>query len=81
MSGSVWLIVGSVVFMLGAAIGLPSVFMTADYDERFRIVTGHVTRWGVAQFGYSFGPLIASVGVVVGLETDGAAGIVQVLGV
>lgn len=76
MSGSVWLIVGSVVFLVGAAIGVPKVFMTADRDERLRLLEDHLGWWRAAQFGYGVGPSIASAGaIVVGAGIGGAAGV------
>lgn len=79
MSGSVWLIVGSAVFLAGAAIGVPKVFMTADADERLRLLTENVMLWRVAQVLYSVGPLLASVGVVVfGWERSGGTRVLLV---
>jgi hypothetical protein len=81
MSGAAALmvIVGSVVFLVGAGFGVPSVFMTGDSEERVRLLTSHVTRWRVAQFFYAGGPVIASIGVGwVGFNTGGGAGAVEV---
>jgi hypothetical protein len=50
------LIVGSVVFGLGAAIGVPRIFIEADPQARLRRLTEHLGMWRVAQPLYGLGP-------------------------
>lgn len=81
MSGSMWLIVGSVVFGVGAAIGIPRLFMTTDADERLRLLTDHAVLWRVAQVPYALGPVLAAIGVVeYGLALDTGVGVLLMSG-
>ena len=57
------LIAGSLIFVLGAAIGVPRVFTEADPQERVRLLTEHLTVWRLAQPLYGLGPLVVVVGV------------------
>ena len=64
-TSAVLLVVGSIVFGIGASIGVPSVFNTADREVRRELLDRHRTRWQLAQPLYALGPLVA--GVAVGL--------------
>lgn len=57
------LIVGSSVFGLGAAIGVPQVFTERDPQTRHRMLRERLTIWRLAQPFYGLGPIIASAGV------------------
>jgi hypothetical protein len=57
------LIVGSVVFLAGAAIGVPGVFTEPDPQARLRLLTEHLVAWRIAQPLYGLGPIIAAAGV------------------
>jgi hypothetical protein len=59
----VLLIVGSVIFFVGAAIGVPGVFTEADAQQRLRMLTAHLTMWRIAQPLYGLGPIVVAVGV------------------
>ena len=61
--GGVLLIVGSVVFFVGAAIGVPGVFTQTDPQARLRMLTERRRAWQVAQPLYGLGPGIATAGV------------------
>lgn len=72
-------IVGSLVFLTGAGIGVPSIFMTRDVKERVRLLTANTARWRAAQYLYAAGPVVASIGVgMAGLVSRGAAGFLEV---
>lgn len=74
-AGSLLVVIGSVVFLVGAGVGVPTVFVTRDSDERARLLTRHRTRWQLAQPFYALGPALAAVGVgVSGLDAGGAGG-------
>lgn len=60
---AVLLVVGSAVFLVGAAVGVPGVFMEPDADARQSMLEAHASRWRLAQPLYAMGPLIAAVGV------------------
>jgi len=74
MVASVLLIGGSVVFLVGAAIGVPRVFMEPDPDARLRLLRARPRAWRWAQPLYAGGPLLAAVGVVVLAASAGGAG-------
>jgi hypothetical protein len=57
------LIVGSVVFMVGAAVGVPKVFTEPDPQTRLRLLTEHPDAWRAAQPLGGLGALIATAGV------------------
>ena len=65
MVASVLLIGGSVVFLVGAAIGVPRVFMERDPGARPRLLRARPRAWRWAQPLYAGGPLLAAAGVVV----------------
>lgn len=62
-AGWVLVVAGSVVFLLGAAIGVPRVFTTADPQERADLLAANVVRWRSAQVPYAAGPLLVAVGI------------------
>jgi hypothetical protein len=69
------IVVGSLVFLAGAAIGVPRVFTERDPDSRLRLLQAGSTRWLVAQPLYGLGPLIVATGVgvlAVNASTRGA---------
>jgi hypothetical protein len=57
------LIVGSVVFLVGAAVGVPRVFTEPDPQARLRLLTEHLGAWRAAQPLYGLGPILAAAGV------------------
>jgi hypothetical protein len=57
------LIVGSVIFVAGAAVGVPRVFTEPDPQVRLRLLTEHLGMWRAAQPLYGLGPVIAAAGV------------------
>jgi hypothetical protein len=65
MVASLLLIGGSVVFLVGAAIGVPRVFMEPDPDARLRLLRARPRAWRWAQPLYAGGPLLAAAGVAV----------------
>jgi hypothetical protein len=70
----VLLIVGSLVFCVSAAVGVPRVFGERDPEARLRMLEEHIGWWRAAQPLYVAGPLIASVGVgVLAGGTEGGA--------
>ena len=62
-TGGILLIVGSVVFLIGAAVGVPGVFTERDPQERLRMLTEHPRAWQIAQPLYGAGAFIAAGGV------------------
>jgi hypothetical protein len=62
-TGGILLIVGSVVFLVGAAVGVPRVFTQRDPQVRLRMLTERLRAWQVAQPLYGTGPVIAAAGV------------------
>jgi hypothetical protein len=71
------LIIGSAVFLVGAAIGVPGVFTQRDPEVRLRMLTAHLGRWRAAQPLYGLGPLVAAAGV--GALAAGASGATRTL--
>jgi hypothetical protein len=61
--GAILLIVGSTVFLIGAAAGVPGVFTQRDPQVRLRMLTERLRAWQVAQPLYGVGPVIAAAGV------------------
>jgi hypothetical protein len=57
------MIAGSVVFLIGASVGVPRVFTQRDPQVRLRMLTERVRAWQVAQPLYGAGPVIAAAGV------------------
>ena len=57
------MIVGSTVFMIGAAVGVPGVFTQRDPQVRLRLLTERRRAWRIAQPLYGLGSLIAAAGV------------------
>jgi hypothetical protein len=60
---AVLIVGGSIVFLVGAAIGVPRVFTERDPDTRLRLLQDGLTRWQVAQPLYALGPILVAVGV------------------
>jgi hypothetical protein len=56
------LIIGSVVFGVGAAIGVPAVFTTPDPARKRELLEQHLTRWRIAQPFYATGPILVAIG-------------------
>ena len=67
------MIVGSTIFGIGAALGVPRVFPTSDRQARLRLLEGHSTRWRISQPLYAVGPVIAAVAVGLGLVAGDAS--------
>lgn len=61
--GGILLIAGSVVFLVGAAIGVPGVFTESDPQARLSMLTEHLTLWRIGQPLYGLGALITAIGV------------------
>lgn len=61
--GGILLIVGSVVFLIGAAVGVPGVFTQRDPQVRLRMLTERLRAWQIAQPLYGAGPVITAAGV------------------
>ena len=72
------LIAGSLVFDIGAGVGVPRVHTQRDPQVRLQMLEDGLVAWRVAQPLYAVGPLITAVGVGV-LATDAPAGWAQVL--
>jgi hypothetical protein len=68
---AVTIIAGSLVFLIGAAIGVPRVFTTTDPDARLRLLQNGITSWRLAQPLYGLGPLLVAAGAVI-LTVDAA---------
>ena len=62
-TAGVLLIIGSVVFGVGAGIGVPRVFMERDPRVRQRMLEERRAIWRIAQPFYGLGAVIAAVGV------------------
>ncbi len=62
-TAGILLITGSVVFLAGAALGVPRVFTEPDPQARLRLLTEHLGMWRAAQPLYGLGPAIAAAGV------------------
>ena len=67
------LVLGSVVFSVGAGIGVPRVHTERDPQVRLRMLREGAVAWRVAQPFYLVGPLIVPVGLGV-LATDVPSG-------
>ncbi len=59
----VLLVIGAVVFGVGAAVGVPRVFTERDPHARLRMLEERLGIWRMAQPLYGLGPIIASAGV------------------
>jgi hypothetical protein len=62
-TATVVVVAGSVVFLIGASIGVPRVFTEPDADERLRMLDAGRSRWRAAQPMYAAGALITAIGV------------------
>jgi hypothetical protein len=56
------LIAGSIVFLVGAQIGVPKVFLEREPEIRLRILDQNRGRWRAAQPLYGLGPVMAAIG-------------------
>lgn len=63
-AGGWLLVVGSLIFGVGAAIGVPRVFTLASSEERLAMLESSARAWRHAQWLYAGGPLIAALGVL-----------------
>lgn len=71
-TSGILLIVGSLVFMIGAAVGVPGVFTQRDPQTRLRMVTEQRRSWRIAQPLYGLGAIIAAAGIgSLAAETSG----------
>jgi hypothetical protein len=57
------MVIGSVIFGIGAGFGVPRVFMTADPAVRRRLLDEHPRAWRAAQPLYALGPVVAAIGI------------------
>jgi type II secretory pathway pseudopilin PulG len=57
-TGGILLIVGSVVFGIGAAVGVPGALTQRDPQVRLRMLTERLRAWQVAQPLYGAGPVM-----------------------
>jgi hypothetical protein len=75
LSPGILLIVGSLVFVVGAAVGVPGVFTERDPEVRLRMLTERRRTWRAAQPLYALGPIVAAAGVgfLAAETTDGRA--------
>lgn len=55
--------VGSGIFGVGAAVGVPRVFTEPDPEKKLRMLEDRLAQWRVAQPLYAAGPLVVGVGV------------------
>ena len=62
-TGGILLILGSVVFLVGAAVGVPGVFTERDPQVRLRMLTARLRAWQIAQPLYGAGPVLTAAGV------------------
>ncbi len=62
-TGGALLILGSVVFLVGAAVGVPGVFTERDPQVRLRMLASRLRAWQIAQPLYGAGPVITAAGV------------------
>jgi hypothetical protein len=62
-TGALLLVVGSLIFLAGAALGVPRVFTERDREKRLQMLTERLTAWRAAQPLYALGPLVAATGV------------------
>jgi hypothetical protein len=62
-TAGVLLITGALIFLAGAAVGVPTVFTVGDPQARLRLLEQHPGRWRAAQPLYGLGPLITVAGV------------------
>jgi hypothetical protein len=66
MSGTaagVLVLVGSVIFFVGASLGVPGVFTESSPERRLAMLEDRLTAWRLAQPLYALGPLVAAVGI------------------
>lgn len=71
---------GCLLFLVGAAVGVPSVFTTPDREVRRRLLAEHRRRWQWAQPLYAVGPVVAAVGVLMSSRGSGAGALRVVSG-
>jgi hypothetical protein len=57
------LIAGSIIFGIGAAVGVPRVFTAPDRETRLRLLEQQRKAWQIAQPLYAVGPVIAAMGI------------------
>lgn len=62
-TATVLVLVGSAIFLVGAAIGVPRVFTEPDPAVRLRMLEERRTVWRAAQPPYAVGTVVAAVGV------------------
>lgn len=62
-AATITVLVGSVVFLVGASIGVPRVFTEPNPERRLRMLEERIVSWRVAQPLYAIGPVVAAVGV------------------
>jgi hypothetical protein len=74
------LIGGSTLFLVGAAIAVPRVFMERDPTTRLRMLEERIRIWRAGQPFYALGPIVAGIGVVV-LAADASDGDTVLFGI
>ena len=57
------LVIGSTLFVVGAAIGVPRVFTERDPQKRLVMLREHMRSWQIAQPLYGLGPAVVAIGV------------------
>jgi hypothetical protein len=67
------MLVGSSVFLFGAAVGVPQVFTEPDPERRLQLLQARLRVWQLAQLPYAIGPLLAAVGAGLVVGSAGAA--------
>lgn len=61
-TGATLMIVGSAVFLVGAAVGVPRVFTESDPQLKVRMIEERLTSWRAAQPLYAGGSIVAALG-------------------
>jgi hypothetical protein len=74
------LIGGSTLFLVGAAIAVPRVFMERDPTTRLRMLEERIRIWRAGPPFYALGPIVAGIGVVV-LAADASDGDTVLFGI
>lgn len=78
IAAGVLLVTGSVVFLAGAALGVPRVFGEPDRARKLQLLEDNVRLWRLAQPLYALGPVLAAVGAGLLARSDDSA-LVRVL--
>lgn len=69
-----WLVTGSGVFLVGAAVAVPRVFTEPDPQVRLAMLQERRAAWQAGQPLYALGPLLVGLGVAVAAHDAGGTG-------